>query len=107
MARGTEPEAQLFVGTVHAPEGKVVVIKENHGTLTLSDGRTLKRRFVGVPLLRQTLFGRDQEIIDKATVLLQLLERGSPGATGGLVGQINAAGGKVLVVAKNDGFINM
>ncbi len=50
----------------------------------------------------------DQEVVDKATDLLKLLETKSPGATGGLVGQINAAGGKVLVLSGgNQGTINM
>lgn len=40
---------------------------------------------------------RDQEVADKAAELLMLVEGRSPGATGGLVGQINAAGGTVVV----------
>lgn len=52
--------------------------------------------------------GKDQEVIDGATGLLKLLERKSPGVTSGLVGQINAAGGKVLVLhGGNQGTINM
>jgi hypothetical protein len=51
---------------------------------------------------------RDQEVVDRATDLLKLLETRSPGVTGGLVGQINAAGGKVLVLSGgNHGTINM
>jgi hypothetical protein len=50
----------------------------------------------------------DQEVVDKATDLLKLLETKLPGVTGGLVGQINAAGGKVLVLSGgNQGTINM
>jgi hypothetical protein len=50
---------------------------------------------------------RDQEVLNKATELLKLLEDRSPGATGGLVGEIDADGGKVLVIGTHHGPITM
>src|SRR4051812_46049286 len=43
--------------------------------------------------LETTGAAQDQEVIDRAAELLQSAERGQPGVTGGLVGQINAQGG--------------
>jgi len=51
---------------------------------------------------------RDQELVDRATEILKIIESKSPGATAGLVGQINAAGGKVVVIGgDNRGNITM
>ena len=49
----------------------------------------------------------DRELIDRAAQLLALAEGVAPRAVGGLVGQINAEGGKVLVVGVNPGNIKM
>jgi hypothetical protein len=58
-------------------------------------------------LLSQIGADQDQEVVDCATDLLRAGEKVQPGVSGGLVGQIDARGGKVTVISGNVTTVNM
>jgi hypothetical protein len=57
--------------------------------------------------LQEVGAGGDQEVVDRAVEVLREAEAAQPGVTGGLVGKIDAAGGKVVVVGHVHGDFTM